>query len=83
MTPGDWNTLVLMGTIFSVGGISALWLAAQFSGIRKVIYSEMAKHSKEDDTRFEKMALQLQRLELSEFGHSPLMSLRGNKPNGN
>lgn len=78
MTVLDWNTVTIMSTIFVVGATSALWLASQFSGIRKIIYSEMAKHSKEDDKRFREIGLQIQRVEIAQFGHTPLMKLPTN-----
>jgi len=68
MTPGDWNTLTIMGTIAATASGGGIWLTSQFRRIEKTIYREMDKHRREDDARFHDQGVRLQRVELKAFG---------------
>ena len=68
MNPIDSQTLVLMGTIFSIAVTSALWLESRFRKLERLIYVEMDKHRREDDEKFDRLGVKVQRLELKEFG---------------
>ena len=71
MNPIDSQTLILMGTIFSIAVTSALWLESRFRRLERLIYIEMDKHRREDDEKFDRLGVKVQRLELKEFGFTP------------
>lgn len=68
MTQLDWNTLSVMATIFSVGGMSAFWIESRFRRVEKIIYEEIERHRKSTDSTNADHARRIQRLELKEFG---------------
>lgn len=58
--------IVYTGSIISL----VLWLASKFASLERTIYSEMEKHRKEDDRRFEHQSQRLQVLELRALGYT-------------
>ena len=80
MTPADWNTLAIMGTVASAAGLSMLWLSAQFRRLERLIYIEMDKHRRDDDVQFDDHGRRIQRLELKSFGFTNSGTQQPTKP---
>lgn len=64
----DWNTLVVMATVFATGGTGALWLSSQFRRVEKIIYEEIDRHKREDQAQFSNHGDRILKLEMKNNG---------------